>query len=100
MFCECEDEADMTHMHESIPHLVYNDADEWETVPNSNEIPCDEMANGLPPLQPQAHQQQHQHHQPYGQANMPRSVSASLISSISSSIFSLWHKPNSKGNHY
>lgn len=69
-----DSEEDNNFIQDSIPNLVFNDNEEWETVPNSNEIPSDDS---------------------FTASNMPRTVSASLISSVSSSVIS-WFKPQAK----
>ena len=38
MFSDFEDDA---FGHDAVP-LIYNDSEEWETIPNSNEIPSDD----------------------------------------------------------
>ena len=42
MFTDSEDD---NMMQESIPNLIFNDVEEWETVPNSSEIPSDDTFN-------------------------------------------------------
>ncbi len=32
-------------MQDSIPNLIFNDNEDWETVPNSSEIPSDDTFN-------------------------------------------------------
>jgi hypothetical protein len=39
------DSAEDNMMQDSIPNLIFNDYDEWETVPNSNEIPSEDTFN-------------------------------------------------------
>ena len=69
-----DSEEDNNFIQDSMPNLVFNDNEEWETVPNSNEIPSDDS---------------------FTASSMPRTVSSSLISSVSSSVFS-WFKPQTK----
>ena len=70
MFTEPTEEDNL--LQDSIPNLIFNDSEEWETVPNSNEIPSDDTCN----------------------ANVQhRAVSSSLISSVLSQF---WFKPPSK----
>ena len=71
MFTDSEED---NFAQDSMPNLVFNDNEEWENVPNSNEIPSDDS---------------------FTTNNMPRTVSSSLISSVSSSVIS-WFKPQTK----
>lgn len=66
MFTDCEDEC---LQDSAIPNLIFNENEEWETVPNSNEIPSDDTVN----------------------SSIPRAVSTSLISSVLSQF---WFKNN------
>jgi hypothetical protein len=79
MFTESEEEF----FQDCMPNLVFNDNEEWETVPNSNEIPSDDSftASGSGSGS--------------GSGSMSRTVSSSLISSVSSSVIS-WFKPQTK----
>jgi hypothetical protein len=70
MYTEPTEEDNL--MQDSIPNLIFNDSEEWETVPNSNEIPSDDSCNNM-------NQAQH------------RTVSTSLISSVLSQF---WFKNN------
>lgn len=69
MFTEPTEEDNL--MEDSMPNLMFNDNEEWETVPNSNEIPSDDLC-----------QMNHAQH---------RTVSTSLISSVLSQF---WFKNN------
>lgn len=65
------DSKDDNLIQDSIPNLVFTDNEEWEAVPNSNEIPSDDSCN----------------------SSQHRNVSTSLISSVLSQ---LWFKNNSQ----
>lgn len=72
------DSTDDDIMQDSIPNLIFNDNEEWETVPNSSEIPSDDITASTLNTATAA-------------TNSIRNVSTSLISSVLSQF---WYKGN------
>lgn len=69
MFTDSEEDS---LIQDSMPNLIFNDNEEWETVPNSNEIPSDDSISTA-------------------NSSIPKTVSSSLISSVLSQF---WYKSN------
>lgn len=73
MFTDSCTDDDNNMGQDSMPNLIFTDTEDWETVPNSNEIPSDDTYN----------------------SRQTRTVSTSLISSVLSQF---WFKNNPGGS--